>query len=206
MRVKPPPVQVEAVVLLVLARWTLQQRHFDFGGRQGCSDSSARERTRKKCYAVRFSILILMAAMAPAAAMPVEASAANGPKPARPALNTTDTGCNGPYVILYEHASYGGNSLLVCYPTAIPELRNVPAPQGCDGGWLIYAEWHDCISSFKVIGATCHYKFKPYQAANYGSLMPSPYTQFGSHNESTLGAYNDTMSSLNWEYRSPCIE
>lgn len=112
--------------------------------------------------------------------------------------------CNTGQVRLWEDASYGGSSLIVCYGDNISNLGNVVASAGCDGGILIYGDWHDCISSFKVTNADCHIKLQVFVDAGYGSAMPGPYSGTGNRIISSMGSYNDTMSSLQWTYLATC--
>ncbi|CAN5476181.1 hypothetical protein BH20CHL6_BH20CHL6_01380 [soil metagenome] len=140
-----------------------------------------------------------MMGVSPAAATGAQAPTAG---PEAPAAATAS--CSGAYAILYEDASYGGNSLRVCFGQNISDLRDQPTLNGCDGGIFIHPDWADCISSFKIINANCHHRFVPYVDIDYSQSFGSPYAGYGSRAFSTLGSYNDKMSSLRWTYVNTC--
>lgn len=149
--------------------------------------------------------LALLMGLALATSVAGNASAAAVRTAAGVASTTSAQGnCNNGWVTLWENGSYGGSSLKVCYGDNISNLANVSAPSGCDGGVFIYPDWHDCISSFKVVNASCHIRLNLYVDANYGSIMPSPYSGLGSRSISSMGGYGDHLSSLRWSYNTTC--
>lgn len=117
---------------------------------------------------------------------------------------STSAACAGAHAIFYEDNGYEGSGLLVCFGENIRNLGTVRANTGCDGGWIVYEDWHDCISSFKVLNADCHHKLDVYVDTDYGVRMPGPYSGKGSRSIRNMHGYNDTMSSLKWTYLSQC--
>lgn len=78
------------------------------------------------------------------------------------------------YVIVYEHASYGGSSLLL----------------SADQAWLSSIGWNDRISSFKSFGATGNFRENSPTGGWTYALIP------GAQVSSLSGTYNDKFSAL----------
>jgi len=121
------------------------------------------------------------------------------------------------YVVLYEATNYAGvyapdgRALCLRAPTATSaswsSLKNVTYSDQdgndgvCDGQlFTSFDTWNDCASSFKV-GADCHHKVTLYQDASFGGAFLSYTTAY---NKSTLGAWNDVISSVKITYTSAC--
>ena len=79
------------------------------------------------------------------------------------------------YVVVYEHATYGGSSMLL----------------SADQAWLSDIGWNDRISSFKSFGGTGN--FREHSPGSGFSYTFSPSSQVSS----LSGSYNDKFSAFN---------
>lgn len=110
-----------------------------------------------------------------------------------------------PCMWLYEHSNHGEDRWKLCYPDNINNMADLwPGITGCYGGFFEYTDMNDCISSFKVFNAGCNYGVNLYVDSGYVNRMPGPYSGWGSRSIANMGAYNDSLSSIKWLYRSQC--
>ena len=115
-------------------------------------------------------------------------------------------------VIFYEAASYvtgDPDGQTVCvkpgsggYFLTDFRYKDYPGSDGvCDGQLATsFDTWNDCVSSFKVLG-TCHWHVTFYSDRLYGGA--SWYIS-SALNRSTLGSWNDVISSMRITYSSVC--
>ena len=112
--------------------------------------------------------------------------------------------CSDAKLTINDETSFGGTSWVICYPDNIANLANASSnPWGCHGGVFTYDTLNDCMSSVKVENANCHYRILLYINSNYSNRM-TDYSSWGNWTDNNMGSYNDSLSSLKWDYRASC--
>lgn len=119
-------------------------------------------------------------------------------------------------LILYEMPDYNvgepmpNNRGALCIASgsatfSIPNLKDVLYADNteisCNGqSATSWHTWNDCASSFKFV-SDCHHALTMYVNANYDLLS---YTSTGSWSVPSMGANNNTVSSLRVQYYTAC--
>lgn len=114
-----------------------------------------------------------------------------------------EASCGQIQINVYEDTNQGGDWLPFCYPGSLSNLHTASDPDGCHGVGEFRFNWGDCVSSFRVINADCHFRVLLYANTGYSGLMQ--WTSWGNKTVSTMGGSNDALSSFRFEWREDCV-